>query len=141
MMARVTVYVPDQLRDRVRDELPGLVISQVLQAALVSKLDCRHDELSCARCAAQVDRLELVDAALGAFYGEAWYRLGELAGQAGTAEGAVAIFRRVGEDFGISCVAHYPLVRSTREARRQAMDRKVTELLPPAARAKRRRTA
>ncbi len=140
-MARVTVYVPDELRARIREQLPGINLSKELQDALVGRLDCRHDELRCARCAARLDRLEAIDAALGRFYGELWEQLGALAHRAGTAEGAVKVLREVGNDFGITDASRLPLVRSTKRARQAAMDAKLAELLPPAALARRRRGA
>lgn len=130
-MARVTLYLPDELAARIRHELPGLNISRALREALVERLACRHDELACPTCAAVMVRAELVDDALCAFYAQAWAQLGELAARAGTAEGAVAILRRVAEDFGLSKVARFPLVRSTVRARRAAQDAKVRDLVPP----------
>jgi len=138
-MARVTVYVPDELRAQVQQQLPGLNLSKELQDVLVSRLDCRHDELRCARCAAPLSRLEAVDAALGHFYNELWWRVGELVHQAGTAEGTIKVLRDVGNDFGITGASTLPLVRSTKKARQAAMDAKLAELLPRPAMAQRRR--
>jgi len=127
-MSRVTVYLPDRLRDRVRAELPGIVLSRVLAEALTERLKCSHRELECRACGAQVRQLELADEILSRFYGDLWDGIGELARKAGTAEGAVKVLRDLGERFGISGVAKYPLVRPSRKARQAMLDAKLAEL-------------
>lgn len=129
-MARITAYLPDQLNAQVRAHLPGLNVSRVLRDALVERLECHHERLECQRCAAVVSPLEAADELLGRFYGDVWERVGELARRAGTAEGAVKALREVGEAYGVSAVARYPLVRSTRATREAALAEKLAQLEP-----------
>jgi hypothetical protein len=54
-MARLTVYLPDELHQRARDELPDdLSWSSILAEGLAARLECSHSEVVCARCHAPV---------------------------------------------------------------------------------------
>jgi post-segregation antitoxin (ccd killing protein) len=54
-MARTTVYLPDELYQRAREQLPDDVSwSSVLAEGLAARLECSHDELVCAHCHAPV---------------------------------------------------------------------------------------
>lgn len=146
-MARVNLSIPSPLLEQIRRELPGLNLSEAFRAALGAQLlGCVHDDLECALCAAPVDRRDLIDRALVAFYDALRDRVDELVHRGdGTAEGAAMIMRRVAEDFGVSVAYARPLPRPTRRERQGAQDRKLHELeLPPAARrriARQRRSA
>ncbi len=130
-MARMNVTLPDELATRVHRTLPGLNVSGVLQAALAERLDCEHDFLECEWCRMKFDRYELNGALLEAFYKDALWRMGELAYEAGTAEGACRIFKTVGTGWGIRAAHDAPLPRPSRAARRAALEAKVAELPSP----------
>lgn len=50
-MARFTVYLPDDLHQRARDELPDdLSWSSVLAEGLMARLECPHPAYQCVRC-------------------------------------------------------------------------------------------
>jgi hypothetical protein len=52
-VAKTTVYIPEDLLERARTELPpDRAISAILQEALVDELDgrCSHEQLVCAKC-------------------------------------------------------------------------------------------
>jgi len=130
-MAHVNLSVPGELLERVRAEQPGLNLSEVLRDALGALMrSCDHGELDCSTCGVTFDRRELLDQALAKFYGEALWRINELAAQAGTAEGAARVLRDVAEQFGVSNAHRLPLARPTKRARQAALDAKVTELHP-----------
>lgn len=130
-MAHVNLSVPGELLERVRAELPGLNLSEVLRDALHARVEsCTHDELGCARCGREFDRRGLIDLALAQFYGEALWRINELATQVGTAEGAARVLRQVAQSFGVSNAASLPLARPTRRAREAALDAKVRDMRP-----------
>jgi hypothetical protein len=143
-MARVNLSIPNALLAQVRHELPGLNLSEIFRAALGAQLvGCAHDDLECSVCSAPVDRRDLLDRALVAFYGALRDRVDELVYRGdGTAEGAAMIMRKVADDFGVSVAYSRPLPRPTKRAREAAQDRKLRELeLPPAARRRLRRSA
>ncbi|MFL6144524.1 MAG: hypothetical protein ACJ72N_22010 [Labedaea sp.] len=121
-MARRNVFVPDELEALVRDQLPGLNVSALLQDALRARLACRHDELECARCGHRLDHAGLVDQAVGRFYADVVWEVGELVRRSAgaTAEGAARVIKRVAADKGVSEVAHQPLPRPARPRRRPA---------------------
>lgn len=121
-MPRVNVWVPDELHETVRAQLPELKMSHALQEALRDRLRCDHAQLACRRCAAPVDGTELVDDALGAFYVELLRALEPLVYRVGTAEGAARIAKEVAERFGITVAARLPLPRPSRANRERARD-------------------
>lgn len=54
-MARFTVYLPDDLHRRAKEELPDeLSWSSVLAEALEERLGCSHETVVCRRCRAEV---------------------------------------------------------------------------------------
>jgi hypothetical protein len=60
-MARLTVYLPDELHQRAREQLPDdLSWSSVLAEGLAARLECAHAELVCARCHAPIPLPESV---------------------------------------------------------------------------------
>lgn len=120
-MARVNVSIPDELVALVRDQLPGLNVSGVLQESLRAKLTCAHRELECKLCGAALDHWRLVDEALGRFYADVLWEVGDLVRRSAgaTAEGAVRVVKRVATDKGITEASHQPLPRASRAAQRE----------------------
>ena len=102
-MARMNVSVPDELVALVREQLPGLNVSGVLQEGLRARLGCNHAVLACTRCGGRLDHWHLVDAALGRFYADVLWEIGELVRRmpAATAEGACRVVKRVAADKNI----------------------------------------
>lgn len=137
-MPRVNVWVPDELHARVRQELPSVNVSAVLQEALAGKLRCGHATLECATCAGRFDLVDLAEEALSSFYDEAWHELATLARNDGTAEGAVRALKRVGESCGIKTATVRGVARPTRAERQRALDAKLANLEPDRHRRKRR---
>jgi hypothetical protein len=119
LMARVNVSIPDELVALVREKLPGLNVSGVLQEGLRAMLKCTHDELVCRRCGAGLNHWRLVDQAVGRFYADVMWEVGELVRRspAATAEGAARVIKRVAADKNVSEVAHQPLPRRARVTR------------------------
>jgi hypothetical protein len=119
---RVNVYIPDELAERVRAELPDLNLSKLVQSALSSARGCIHERVTCELCGALIGKAELSAQILEDFYREAMNRLEDLVRKCGTAEGAARILRDValGHDVG----RFRPLPRPTREQRQMALDLK-----------------
>lgn len=141
-MAKVNVSVPDELVARVRVELPGLNLSQVLREGIASKLSCEHHRMRCDCCEAVFDRREVVGDELGRFYGDVQWELGELVRKVGTAEGAARVVKSVAQHWGLDAGWTVPLPRPTRANREAALAAKLTELPAPArAKLARRRIA
>jgi hypothetical protein len=94
-MARLSVYVPDELARLVREQLPRLNVSATLQAALSRHLACGHETLVCSGCSAIVDRQTVERAGERSL----WLALVEvvepLVWRCATAEGAAAAMWRV----------------------------------------------
>lgn len=118
-MARVTLSLPDELLDLIRESLPQLNISATLQDALRARLSCSHKVLACASCAASMEATEVIDEALSRFYGDALWDLGELVRTGGTVEGSARVLKSVAERHGVTKAIDTPLPRATR-ANRQA---------------------
>lgn len=118
-MARLNVSVPDELVALVKEQLPGLNVSSVLQDGLRSKIACAHRELECVICGAHLDHFRLIDQALGRFYADIVWEVGELVRRSAgaTAEGAVRVIKRVATDKGVTEADHKPLPRPGRKAR------------------------
>ena len=119
---RLNVYLPDELTDALRAQLPGLNVSRAMQEAMRSLLTCEHGDLSCRRCSMPMDRQEVTEEALSAFYVDVWDRLDVLVRRVGTAEGAARILRDVAIRHGISTAGWRPLPRPTRGERQLALD-------------------
>lgn len=128
-MPRLNVYIPDELADTVRVKLPALNVSKLLQQALAAMLGCHHDALCCAACSTPVDRLELVDDALGRFYTDALFEISQLIdAHGGTAEGAARVVKSVAVTYGITRTWSAPLPRPTRATRRAHLEHKLAAL-------------
>lgn len=120
-MVRVNVWVPDELLATIRERLPDLNVSRLLQDAMRGLLQCHHTELACATCAAEIDRWELVDGEISRFYREFLWRLEPLVMRVGTAEGAARIAKEVAQSFQLSA-ADAPLPRPSKANRERARD-------------------
>lgn len=116
-MARVTLSVPTELLELVRQSIPSLNISAALQEALRARLSCSHKVLACAACAAPLEARDLVDDALSRFYGDALWDLGELLRTGGTVEGSARVLKSVAERHGVRKALNTPLPRATRAQR------------------------
>src|SRR2546423_8100958 len=92
---RVNVWLPDELNATIKRELPDVNVSAVLQRSLAALLECRHDELACSACASPIDRRQLIDNALSAFYLDLHWKLCELVDRGGTAEAAARIAKDI----------------------------------------------
>lgn len=139
--ARVNLSIPAELLAEVRERRPGLNLSEVLRSALGQQLQlCSHGDLRCVCCHEELDRVAMVDQALGGFYDALHEAVSELVHTGdGTAEGAARIMDAVARRWGVSMAERRPVPRPTRRARRDALERKL-ELIdaPPAARARAR---
>lgn len=116
-MSRVTLSVPDELLELVRQSIPTLNISRTLQDALRARLTCSHKLLACASCAASMEASDVIDEALSRFYGDALWDLGELLRTGGTVEGSARVLKNVAERHGVTRAIETPLPRSTRAQR------------------------
>jgi hypothetical protein len=119
---RLNVYLPDELTDALRAELPDLNVSRALQEALRSLLTCAHGDLCCQRCSKPLYRQDVAEEALSAFYVDVWDRLDLLVRKVGTAEGAARILRDVAVRHGVATAGWRPLPRPTRGERQLALD-------------------
>lgn len=119
-MARRNVWLPDELEAQLRERLPDLNVSAVLQESLLDLLgeDCEHRRLICVECGAEVHRSHLGGDAVAAYYSELIHELGPLVDQLGTAEGAARIAKRVALDFGVDGAERRALPRPPRSVRR-----------------------
>ena len=129
-LARVNVYLPEELVALVRAALPGVNVSAVLQAGLRDLLDCPHPAAACAECGASIDLDERIDAALGAFYLDCLWELADLARRSGTAEGAARIVKSVALRHRIAVAERAPLPGMSRAERRAARARELPEIPP-----------
>jgi post-segregation antitoxin (ccd killing protein) len=125
---RANVYLPNELAETVRRELPDINVSAVLQRALAALLGCTHDELVCAACATPVDHKQLVDVALGRFFVDLMWELRTLVDRGGTVEGAARVLKHCGELHHITTASSYPLPRRSRAQRAAAADREHEQL-------------
>ena len=119
---RVTVYLPGELDAQVRENLPGVNISAVLQEALRQMLDCEHEHLRCADCGEAVDSSAAVGNALSKFWGELLWTWQPLVDRGGTAEGAARVGKEVAVRLGVPRAETQPLPRPTRRAREASTD-------------------
>jgi len=119
-MARINVTLPDALATIVRERMPGLNVSGVLQHALQSLIECRHDALGCPTCGATVKRSALADVAVVGFYRELIFALHTPISRCETAEGAARVMRAVAQDHGVDVDRVAPLPRATKGQRARA---------------------
>lgn len=144
-MARVNVHLPDDLAALIRTQTPGLNVSAVLQDALRDLVSCTHEHLTCSACGATVERAELTDLALSAFYTDIMWELQEPVSRCETAEGAARVLKALATGRRISAARTVGVPRPTRSQReRHAHDieaETLTKFAPPVVRPKRRNRA
>lgn len=116
-VARLNVYLPDELAETMRATLPGLNVSAVFRAAIEAVLDCPHEEWACADCGSHVDRDAVVRTEVERFYREAMERVEPLVFAVGTAEGAAGALQDVARSWGVKTG---PRPRPTRAERERA---------------------
>jgi hypothetical protein len=121
-MARLNVWVPDELLAKMRAELPGLNVSKVFQDGVRALIGCKHTHLVCAECAQQLDLAAIVDTAKSAFYSQLRWELEALVNNDGTAEGAARVAKDVAVAHQITA-AKLPLPRPGRAQRKRQRDR------------------
>jgi len=117
MTTRVNVTMPDELAVLVRESMPGLNLSGLLQDALRDLVQCPHSALTCACCGARTLRVELAAIALGSFYREVIWQLQEPVSRCATAEGAARVLQSVARSWEVPDVDRTPLPRPTRSQR------------------------
>lgn len=116
----MNVYVPDDLGAKVKERLPDLNVSNVLQQALRLLLDCDHERMACADCGESMN-LESVSAlAMEALYRELLWAWQPLVDQGGTAEGAARVAKVVAVELGVPGAEMRALPRPPRSRRRTA---------------------
>lgn len=116
---RINAYLPDDLGERLREELPDVNVSAVLQQALRGLLDCEHERLACADCGEPVDGSAAdVGEALAAFWGELLHEWQALVDKGGTAEGAARVGKAVAMRFGVPGAERRPIPRPPRSMRK-----------------------
>lgn len=130
-MTRTTVWIPDELLERVRAERPDLNLSAIVQGALRELLDCPHDTLVCSACGELGLRDEIERAALGRFWRAVAVRLEPLIDRRGTAEGAARLVREVAVAHGVIPAAAAPAQRPPRRAGGRRSDRLGRGEVPP----------
>lgn len=123
-MARVNVWLPDELYEQVKEQLAGLKISHVLQDRLRALLQCRHLELACRECGKALDRYRLIDEAMSHFYFDLLWELDHLVRDLGTAEGACRVIKDVAERHQVSAASRMPLPRPSRANREAAREKR-----------------
>lgn len=114
---RINAYVPDDLAAQVKEHLPDVNVSAVLQEALRTLLDCDHDRLVCAGCGEEVDPTAVAGAALDAFYRELLWEWRALVNNHGTAVGAAQVAKRVAVAMGVPGAETRSLPRPPRSMR------------------------
>lgn len=111
---RVNVYVPDDLGERVKERLPDINVSAVLQQALVGLLDCDHERVACEDCGVSVDGGADALEALDRFWRELLHAWQPLVDRGGTAEGAARVGKAVAVEMGVPNAERRALPRPPR---------------------------
>jgi hypothetical protein len=115
-MARISVYLPDELVELVREQLPGVNVSRLVQETLAGRLACGHERVTCVRCTAAFDRSELDAVAVRAFWLEVSAAVEPIVWAVGTAEGAAAAAWGVARAQGLPVGTNPRPTRAEREA-------------------------
>ena len=111
---RLNVYLPDELGEQVKEHLPNVNVSALLQDALRDLLECGHERLACAGCGEQVDPTVVAGAALDSFYAELLWRWQALVDNRGTAVGAAQVAKSVAVEMGVPGAERRSLPRPPR---------------------------
>jgi hypothetical protein len=123
---RINVWLPELLAKTVRDELPNINVSQILQDRLRELLGCKHRHAQCSACAAPIDLLEVRRDAKDEFYSQLLWELEDLVGRGGTAEGAARVAKEIARAHDLKGVRR-PLPRPTQLQRRRFMEARWVE--------------
>jgi hypothetical protein len=107
----MSVWIPTELAETVREQLPEVNVSGTLQKALRGLLGCEHKTVVCADCAEPVQVAGLIDLALSAYFSQLMMELEDLMVADGTVEGACQVAKKVGIAHGISKAQNQPLRR------------------------------
>ena len=111
---RVNVSVPDTLIVQVRENMPDLNVSAVLQDALRGLLECGHQRVACMDCGEPVDSSVNTGEALAAFWSELLHVWQPLVDRGGTAEGAARVGKAVAVEMGVPGAERQPIPRPPR---------------------------
>lgn len=114
---RLNVYLPDELGEQVRDTLPDLNVSAVVQDALRTLLDCDHERLVCATCEVSVSAEVIAGAAMRDLWRELLWAWEPLVDRHGTAVGAATVGKDVAVRMGVPGAESMPLPRPSRAMR------------------------
>lgn len=114
---RLNVHVPDELRAMVKEQLPDLNVSALLQDALRGLLDCGHERFCCAACGEGVDASVVAGDALAGFWSELVWAWEPLVDKHGTAVGAAQVAKGVAVAMGVPNAERVPLPRPPRMRR------------------------
>jgi hypothetical protein len=125
-VARLNVYVPDELEAAMREQLPGLNVSAVLREALHGLLRCDHAVVRCCGCSADLRRSALEIAAVAGFWRELAPELERLAWAQGTATGAAAVVWRAAGARGVAVGSPPRPNRADRETNARWRDERET---------------
>lgn len=117
----MSVWVPDELAAAVKEHLPKLNVSNVLQDGLRQRLRCHHFTVQCADCAETIDVNALVDQGKSAFYTQLLMEIENLINADGTLEGAARVAKSVALSHGLD-VGWKPLPRPNQAQRRRHLD-------------------
>lgn len=115
---RVNVYLPDDLGERIKEALPDLNVSAIVQETLRGLLECRHERVACADCGEQVDIPAATGDALAAFWRELVWTWEPLVDRGGTAVGAAQVGKEVAVRMGVPGADRIPLPRPPRAMRK-----------------------
>lgn len=114
---RLNVSVPDQLVEQVREELPDLNVSAVLQRALRELIECEHERYLCADCGEDVEPDDIAREAMGLLWAELVHAWQPLVDRGGTAEGAARVGKEVAVRMGAAGAERRALPRPPRHHR------------------------
>ena len=116
-MARLSVYVPDDLVDRLKTERPGANVSALLQAALRGAVGCQHDDFVCECCGLRVARGAVEHRAMDTLWSAIFRRLEAHVHARGSVEGAVTVAKAAATEAGASSATRSTLPRLTQTVR------------------------
>jgi len=128
-MPRVNSWLPQNVYDTLRRELPNVNVSKLLQLAIEGTLNCWHDQLECTRCGSRVDHQYLLSKEVTRFYEDVRHALTALVltGR-GTAEGAQRVLQDVAKLWHGKGLVHWdaanaPIERTSRSVREAVWQR------------------
>lgn len=125
---RINVWIPEDLHRSVKERLPGINVSAIVQGALAAQLECRHPRLVCSSCATPVDHRALIDDAMSACYRDMVIALDRLMREGGTVEGSIRVVRDACQRHQVTAASQIPLPRPSRANRAALEGRKVSPL-------------